>query len=85
MRMKLLVLILCLNFFSFAQKKNTGKTQFQYKKYEKLYLDELSTQVNNSGVEDLTVDSNLNKEFQRALPSRDHFKPEVIKSIRRIK
>ena len=67
----------------FAQGKQ--KVVYKYKKYERLYLDELSTSVGDGGLTDLTLDTGLNKKFKNALPSREHFKPEVIRSIRRIK
>ena len=82
--MKLLIILLILSSsLCFAQKRR--RTVYKYKKYEKLYLDELSTSVGDGGLSDLTLDTGLSKKFKNALPSREHFKPEVMRSIRRIK
>ena len=61
------------------------KVVYKYRKYEKLYLDELSTTVGDGGLTDLTLDTGISQKFKNALPSREHFKPEVLRSIRRIK
>lgn len=65
--------------------KSKEKKSYSYKKYEKLYLDELSTSISDGALGDLTLDTALKEKFKKSLPSRDDFKPEVIRSMRRIK
>lgn len=80
----LLILMMAFTTSSFPQQKTARKT-YKYKQYEKVYLNELSTKLGDGGLSDLSLDTNLNVEFANKLPSRSNFKPEVIRSIRRIK
>lgn len=84
MKSLLIIALLMTSASLFAQKRKS-KTTYKYKKYEKLYLDELSTTVGDGGLSDLTLDTGISQKFKNALPSREHFKPEVRRSIRRIK
>ena len=83
--MKILLIIAMLTTMSVFAQKRKSRTVYKYKKYEKLYLDELSTTVGDGGLSDLTLDTGVSQKFKNALPSREHFKPEVRRSIRRIK
>ena len=79
----ILLLVFMMSYPALSQGKK--KVVYKYRKYEKLYLDELSTTVGDGGLTDLTLDTGISQKFKNALPSREHFKPEVMRSIRRIK
>lgn len=83
--MKILLIFALLTSVSLFAQKRSKKAVYKYKRYEKLYLDELSTSVGDGGLSDLTLDTGMSQKFKNALPSREHFKPEVRRSIRRIK
>lgn len=78
-----LCLMSFLSLAAIAQKVKTTKSVSR--KGDVVKLDDLSTTLSDGGASDLTIDFGIRKKFQNSLPSKQDFKPEIMRSIRRIK
>ena len=72
--------------FSVAAKKNRKeRIIYEYKKYEKFDMDEITVEGEGGIPGDIGVDPRYKKKFSNRLPYRRNFNKEIRKSIYRIR
>lgn len=79
----LIVFCSVFNLTLFAQSQKSRS--YKYREIEKQSSQSLTINIGDGGLSGLTIDRRYVKDFANQLPSREDFKPEVKRSMRRVK